>query len=260
MDCTDPRPTRRWLGGISEGLAMDRLGIDVDQWHNARTHRMPSTRDECEQYTLSPREATRSVSGGDSKRAGTEPRATREQVDSGLSYPYPAVGALLPRAHMPPPQRLSPPPAEGSFSAESRRQAKRTLFLPVEGIRPSLPVYFSLGWKASPSVFVDIYAFDLCQLGLAVMGLLVGAVVAYIIFVIWFRFSEGKKFDDDGRRKPEERFVPLMAACILIPLSLFSFGWSARIGVHWIVPIIGSGLFSLGTFSLFVSLVGQYLG
>ncbi len=116
-------------------------------------------------------------------------------------------------------------------------------------------------WLESFSVvFVAIYGFDLCQLGLAFMGLLVGAVVAYINFVIWFRFSEGKKFDDDGRRKPEERFVPLMAGCIFIPLSLFSFGWSARIGVHWIVPIIGSGLFSLGTFSLFVSLVGQYLG
>ncbi len=59
MGRTDPRPTSRWLGRTSQGLAMDRLGIDVDQWHNARTDRMPSTRDECEQYPLSSHEATR---------------------------------------------------------------------------------------------------------------------------------------------------------------------------------------------------------
>jgi hypothetical protein len=232
MDCTNPRPTRRWLGGTSEGLAVDRLGIDVDQWHNARTHRMPSTRDECEQYPLSSHEATRSESGGDSKRAGTEPRASIEQVEHCPSYPYPALRALLPRAHMPPPQRLYGLPYRSVF-----RLARMLL----RRVRGHLRLRFVPAWAR-------IYG-TACRCSLA-----------YIIFVIWFRFSEGKKFDDDGRRKPEERFVPLMVGCVFIPLSLFSFGWSARNDIHWIVPIIGSGLFSLGSFSLFVSLVGQYLG
>lgn len=109
-------------------------------------------------------------------------------------------------------------------------------------------------WLESfPIVFVEIYGFGLCQLGLAFMGLLVGAVIAYLIFVVWFRFIEGKKFDDSGRRRPEERFVPLMAGCVFIPLSLFIFGWSARKDVSWMMPILGSGVFSLGSFALFVS-------
>ena len=112
---------------------------------------------------------------------------------------------------------------------------------------------FFAWFEIFPVVFVDIYDFDLIQLGLAFMGVLIGAVVAYIVFVIWFRFSEGKKFDVDGKRRPEERFVPLMAGCIFIPLSLFSFGWGAREDVSWMVPIAGSGMFSLGSFSLFVS-------
>lgn len=115
-------------------------------------------------------------------------------------------------------------------------------------------------WLESfPVVFVDIYDFDLCRLGLAFMGLLVGAVVAYVIFVVWFRFVEGKKFGDNCPRRPEERFVPLMAGCMFIPLSLFIFGWSARKNVSPMVPIVGSGLFSLGSFSLFVSLIFGHL-
>lgn len=148
---------------------------------------------------------------------------------------------------------------------QSKKQlAYHTLIRPFTlGFEPIcllLNVYTSLitglffSWLESFSVvFVDIYGFDLCQLGLAFLGLLSGAVVAYIIFVIWFRFSEGKKFDDGGQRKPEKRFVPLMWRCIFIPLSLFMFGWSARKDVSCFVPILGSGLFSLGSFSLFVS-------
>ena len=108
-------------------------------------------------------------------------------------------------------------------------------------------------WLESfPVVFGSIYHFDLPQLGLAFLGLLVGALVATAVFVIWFRTCEAKKFDRKERRKPEERFIPLMAGCFFVPLSLFSFGWSARHSVHYIIPIIGSGLFSLGSFSLFV--------
>lgn len=42
-----------------------------------------------------------------------------------------------------------------------------------------------------------------------------------------------------------------MAGGILIPISMFWFGWTARESVHWIVPIIGSSLFAAGIFLLF---------
>ena len=44
-----------------------------------------------------------------------------------------------------------------------------------------------------------------------------------------------------------------------IPICLFIFGWSARPSVHWIVPIIGSGFFSVGALLLFNSVL-NYLG
>ena len=104
-----------------------------------------------------------------------------------------------------------------------------------------------------PIVFGGIYGFSKGEVGLAFLGLLCGAILANCIFVVWFSLTESKNFDSDRRRKPEKRFLPLMAGCWLIPISLFVFGWGANPRVHWIVPIIGSGLFSIGGFSLFVS-------
>ena len=37
----------------------------------------------------------------------------------------------------------------------------------------------------------------------------------------------------------------------MISICLFWFGWSSRPSVHWIVPINGSSLFSVGTLLLF---------
>ena len=109
-------------------------------------------------------------------------------------------------------------------------------------------------WLESfPIVFSEIYGFNQGEVGLAFLGLLCGAIIATCIFVVWFLSTESKNFNRDCQRKPEKRFIPLMAGCWLIPISLFVFGWGASPHIHWIVPILGSGLFSIGGFSLFVS-------
>ena len=110
-------------------------------------------------------------------------------------------------------------------------------------------------WLESfPIVFIGIYGFNQGEVGLAFLGLLCGAVFATCMFAIWFHSTESKNYDSDCRRKPEKRFLPLMAGCWLIPISLFAFGWGASPHIHWIVPIMGSTLFSIGGFSLFVRL------
>ena len=108
-------------------------------------------------------------------------------------------------------------------------------------------------WLESfPIVFEGIYGFNQGEVGLAFLGLLCGAIFATCMFAIWFHLTESKNYDSDCRRKPEKRFLPLMAGCWLIPMSLFAFGWGASPQIHWIVPILGSTLFSIGGFSLFV--------
>jgi DHA1 family multidrug resistance protein-like MFS transporter len=40
---------------------------------------------------------------------------------------------------------------------------------------------------------------------------------------------------------------------------LFWYGWSARESIHWIMPIIGSGFFTVGIITLFNPVI-NYLG
>ncbi|MCJ1243738.1 hypothetical protein MMC30_000935 [Trapelia coarctata] len=56
-------------------------------------------------------------------------------------------------------------------------------------------------------------------------------------------------------------FVGILACvgAFFIPICLFMFGWTARASIHWIVPIIGSAFFSVGTLLLFNSVL-NYLG
>ena len=63
------------------------------------------------------------------------------------------------------------------------------------------------------------------------------------------------KFDESGNITPEAR---LPAACVggfALPIWLFWFGWTSRPSFHWIVPIIGSGWFSIGALLLFLSIM-----
>jgi hypothetical protein len=42
-----------------------------------------------------------------------------------------------------------------------------------------------------------------------------------------------------------------MIGAFLLPIGIFWFGWTSRASVHWIVPILGTGLYSIGVFMLF---------
>jgi DHA1 family multidrug resistance protein-like MFS transporter len=67
------------------------------------------------------------------------------------------------------------------------------------------------------------------------------------------------QFNENGELKPELRLPPAFVGAFCIPICLFWFGWSGRASVHWIVPIIGTGWFSIGAFLLFNSVL-NYLG
>jgi len=47
---------------------------------------------------------------------------------------------------------------------------------------------------------------------------------------------------------------PMIFFSWALPGSLFWYGWTADKGVHWIVPIIATGLFGIGVFAVMVCL------
>ncbi|KAH9974386.1 major facilitator superfamily domain-containing protein [Lactifluus volemus] len=83
---------------------------------------------------------------------------------------------------------------------------------------------FYLWFESFPIVFIGIYHFKEQLLGLAFL---------------------------DGQIKPEKRMIIAIFGSFFLPACLLWFGWTARPDIHWILPIIGSGLFPIAGLLLF---------
>lgn len=115
---------------------------------------------------------------------------------------------------------------------------------------------FYLWFESFPLVFVDIYRFRGGVAGLPFISLLVGTLSAYIFYLLYLTFYLGPRFAKLGSNVAPEEFLHLACfAGVFIPISLFTFGWSARASVHWIVPMIGAACYPPGLYLLFQSAV-----
>ncbi|SJX66255.1 probable FLR1-Putative H+ antiporter involved in multidrug resistance [Sporisorium reilianum f. sp. reilianum] len=115
-------------------------------------------------------------------------------------------------------------------------------------------------FEAFPIVFVQTYGFNYGELGLAFMGIFVGAILTYIAYIFWHKYSYCPLYDRTGGKvAPEKWLEPAIVAAWAIPICMFGFGWTANASIHWIMPIILSSFFSVGTFMLFQSGLA-YLG
>ena len=117
-----------------------------------------------------------------------------------------------------------------------------------------------LWFESFPVVFIEIYHFNLGQEGLAFIGVLVGAIVVIPPFFYYLYKYVEPQFAATGQIKPEIRLQPACVGAFCIPICLFWFGWSARSSVHWIMPIIGSGWFTVGAYLLFNSVLNYIAG
>lgn len=101
--------------------------------------------------------------------------------------------------------------------------------------------------------FRDTYGFEAGVGGLTYLGLGIGlfGATAFSGTVAdrsyrWFSERNG------GVGKPEFRIPALGPGVILAPIGLFWYGWSAAAPLHWIMPIIGTGIFGFGFMSIYV--------
>jgi len=102
---------------------------------------------------------------------------------------------------------------------------------------------------AYPLTFGPIYGFGLGSRGLAFIGIGLGTVSGNIGFIILFRWFHTKKAFSDVMKA----FLgPSMIGAVMLPISLFWFGWTSRHDVHWIVPIIAGFPFGCSMMLLFV--------
>ncbi|KAK7402493.1 hypothetical protein QQX98_011771 [Neonectria punicea] len=114
-----------------------------------------------------------------------------------------------------------------------------------------------LFFGAFPLVFRDVYGFNLWQVGLTFLGILIGMLMAACLDPAWYnnrarliaRLSAATGVE--GASEPEFRLPPAILGSVLVPAGIFMFGWSSYSWVHWIVPVIGSAIFGAGTLLVF---------
>ncbi|KAG7286124.1 hypothetical protein NEMBOFW57_008427 [Staphylotrichum longicolle] len=108
-----------------------------------------------------------------------------------------------------------------------------------------------LFFGAFPLIFRTNHGFNLWQVGLTFMGLLVAMIIACLSTPFWTKLRHNmvqKRFRETGvlKDEPEDQLPPVIFGAPLITGGLFWFGFTTYPEVHWIVPIIGSGVFGLG--------------
>ncbi|KAK6952808.1 hypothetical protein Daesc_005102 [Daldinia eschscholtzii] len=107
-----------------------------------------------------------------------------------------------------------------------------------------------LWFESFPLVFGDIYGFSTGAQGLAFLGIFIGALVTVPLYLLWIKHGVVPRFTKPSF-KPEMVLPPTFVGAVSLPICLFWYGWTARESVHWILPIIGSSIFTVGVVTLF---------
>jgi len=116
-------------------------------------------------------------------------------------------------------------------------------------------IYY-LMFATFPSLFSDTYHFSTGTGGLAYIGLGFGFLSA-----AWFGAKISNQMyarladKNDGKGTPEMRIPPLVFGSFFVPIGLFWYGWSAQAKLHWIMPMIGSGIFGFGLMTTYLPII-----
>lgn len=110
-------------------------------------------------------------------------------------------------------------------------------------------IYLFFG--AFPLVFGGNYGFSLWQIGLSFLGIFVGMITGAATHPIWHRVHARLIRQNHGVPEPEFHLASSIVGAIMVPIGLFWFAWTSFPRVHWILPIIGSGIFGCGTLLVF---------
>ncbi|KAF8155763.1 multidrug resistance protein 4 [Crassisporium funariophilum] len=112
---------------------------------------------------------------------------------------------------------------------------------------------FYLMFTTFAQFFATTYHFKAGIGGLTYLGLGIGFFLA-TIFGAKFADQVYKYLADKngGVAKPEMRIPALFFGSFFVPVGIFWYGWSAQAKLHWIMPIIGSGIFGFGMMTTFL--------
>lgn len=110
-------------------------------------------------------------------------------------------------------------------------------------------IYYSF-FEAFPLVYVNLYGFNLGEMGLTFLSITVGVIISIVVYYAYIYWVVEPDIIKNGLGAPEKRLIPAIASSFFLPAGLFLFGWTGNGSIHWIVSVIGILLFTIGVFIL----------
>ncbi|CUM66593.1 uncharacterized protein PRCAT00004262001 [Priceomyces carsonii] len=109
-----------------------------------------------------------------------------------------------------------------------------------------------LFFVAVPYIFSEVYNFSLEAQGMSFLGLVIGMALTSLLspYFVNLQYSKLMK-KNNGKSQPEFRFISLIIGVFIVPIGLFFLAWTTYSLVHWIVPIIATGVYGTGTILVF---------
>ncbi|KAF2011784.1 MFS general substrate transporter [Aaosphaeria arxii CBS 175.79] len=101
------------------------------------------------------------------------------------------------------------------------------------------------------AVFSNQYHWRGGVLGLSFLGLGVGSLVGQFVFTRYGNKIANKHITR-GDFEPEHRLYIMAGGGFFLPIGLFWYGWSVQAQLHWMVPIVGTGVIGFGLLMTFM--------
>ncbi len=107
-------------------------------------------------------------------------------------------------------------------------------------------IYYSF-FESFALIYPVTYGFSLGLTGLTFVSVVVTTGLGAAGYMYYVYHYVEPKIRETGRMPSiDSRLIPAIPASILMPIGLFLFGWTSRESIHWIVGLIGVGIYSLG--------------
>ncbi|KAF2457039.1 major facilitator superfamily domain-containing protein [Lineolata rhizophorae] len=111
-------------------------------------------------------------------------------------------------------------------------------------------IFYSF-FEAFPIVFVGYHGFNLGEQGLSFLSITVGVIISMVIYWAYQYWIVLPSIVKNGLPAPERMLIPALFVTFFCPAGLFMFAWTSRASIHWIVPLIGVCIFTVGIFIIF---------
>jgi MFS family permease len=155
-------------------------------------------------------------------------------------------------------------PAKQKFVSAIARPARLFIFSPIVTM---MCIYVAIAYgllyilfTTFAFVYTEIYGFSAIGAGLSFIGGGIGNLLGLAFVGYWSDKLIQRSKAEGKQSEPEQRLdlsltVP---ATLTLPIGLFIYGWTADKQVHWIAPMIGTGIMGFGMIGIFM-IIQTYL-